>query len=189
MMFRTKRITTVFYLLAIVVFVSIAQSLIADPVDSTKTEKAKLEKVIVAIRSDATVAMDISLNALSNVIATFNDAEKAITVKLHAGDTSDVKSMVKRLGDVWHSEEDVLLDIAKISSYISMSTSALHNVEIQMSAITANTNNITSNKPYFKKADKASAVARKNVDKASAIAEKLKQQWLVPSQSEALTKE
>ena len=189
MRFQTKRIKTVLCLLAIVGFVSIAQSLSAQPADSTKTDKTKLEKITATIRSDAAVAMDIALNALSNVIATFNDAEKAITVKLHAGDTSDMKSMVKQLGDVWHSEEDVLLDIAKISTYVSTATSSLHRVDIQLAVIAANTNSVTSNKTYFKKADKASAVARKNVDKASAIAEKLKQKWLVPSKTEALPKE
>ena len=171
------------------IFISLADCLIAGSIDSTKTDRAKLEKVSATISSDATVAMDISLNALSNVIATFNDAEKVITAKLYAGDTSDVKSMVKLLGDVWDSEEDVLMQISKISTYISVVTSSLHSVEIQLSAIAANTNNIISNRTYFKKADKASAVARKNVDKASAIAEKLKQQWLIPSKTEALPKE
>ena len=153
---------------------------IAGSAESIKTRKADLEAQSAEIKKEATVAMDISLNALANVMATFNDTEKVITAKLQTGNISDVKSMVEHLAEVWKSEEDVLKKIEKISTYVTMATSTLDNVEIQLKNISESLNN----KSYFKNADKAASSARKNIDKATVIAEKLKQTWLVPIKKE-----
>ncbi len=168
------------FLLFIAVF-SFVLPVNAGSSESAKAQKSDLEAQSAEIKTEATVAMDISLNALSNVIATFNDTEKKITAKLHAGNASDLESMVKLLGEAWRSEEDVLKKIEKISAYISIVTSSLNNVEIELK-----TSPIS--KSRLKKAKKATSSARKNVEKASAIAEKLKQDWLVPIEKETSKK-
>ena len=175
---QSKFITLSF--LSTALFMLLVLPVISGSAESIKTRKADLEAQSAEIKKDATVAMDISLNALSNVMATFNDTEKVITAKLQTGNIYDVRSMVEHLAEVWKSEKDVLEKIEKISKYVTMATSTLDNVEIQLENISESLNNKSS----FKKADKAASSARKNINKATAIAEKLKQTWLVPIKNE-----
>ena len=181
MSLQSKNVKISFLLIAVAAFTFVALPVNAGSAESAKAQKSDMEAQSAEIKTEATVAMDISLNALSNVIATFNDAEKEITAKLHAGNASDVESMVKLLGEAWESEEDVLKKIEKISAYVSIVTSALNSVEIQLE-----TSPIS--KSCLKKAKKATALARKNVKRASVIAERLKQDWLVPIEKESSKK-
>ena len=182
---QPKFIKTSFLFITLAVLAFAVLPVYAGAAKSFKSQKSNLEAQSAEIKTEAMVAMDISLNALSNVIATFRDAEKDITAKLHAGNASDVKAMVKRLGESWKSEEDVLKKIEKISSYVTSATTSLSNVEIQLDAVSTNSNS----KTYFKKANKVTAHARKDINKASAIAEELKQMWLIPIEKEAPKKQ
>lgn len=173
----SKAVRISLFFIVVIFFTFIVLPVNAGSSESAKAQKSDLEAQSAEIKTEAAVAMDISLNALSNVIAAFNDTEKKITVKLYAGDASDVKSMIKLLGSAWKSEEDVLRKIEKISTYVSIVTSALSKVEIQLKPSSIS-------KSQLKKAKKIMAIARKNVNKASAVAEKLKQDWLVPIDNE-----
>ncbi len=175
---QSRNLKILFLFITVIIFTFVVLPVNVMSSESVKSRKSDLEAQSAEIKSEATVAMDISLNALSNVMAIFNDTEKEIAVKLHAGNTSDVKSMVKLLGDAWKSEEDVLRQIAKISRYISNATSVLNRAETQLDIS-------PFSETQLKKVKKITASARKNVNKASVIAEKLKQDWLVPVKSEA----
>jgi ABC-type glycerol-3-phosphate transport system permease component len=182
---QSKVIKTSVLFITLVVLTFVVLPVYAGASKSFKSQKSNLKAQSAEIKTEAMVAMDISLNALSNVIATFRDAEKDITSKLHTGNASDIKEMVRNLGESWKSEEDVLKKIEKISSYVTSATTSLNKVEIQLDALSTNQNS----KTYIKKANKVTARARKNVNKASAIAEELKQVWLIPIEKEAPEKQ
>lgn len=167
-----------------IVYLMLIFSVLAGNAESDQARKADLNAQSVEIKMEVAVARDISLNALSNVMATFNDTEKGIIVTLQTGYTSDIKSMVACLDEVWKSEKDVLKQIEKISTYMTVATSALNNAAIQLESISGG----SDSKLYFKQADKATATARRNVNKATAIAEKLKQTWLLPLEKTPCTK-
>lgn len=180
MAIELKTIKLTFLLLLIIFIFSCVLSVSAGSSESTKARQADIEAQSAEIKRDAAVAMDISINALSNVIAAFNDVEKSVTVKLHSGNATNIKRILNDLSEAWKLEEDVLKQIEKISTYVSIATSVLNNVELQIKDISIS----PDKKASLKKADKSTASARKNVDKATELAEKLKQAWLVPINNE-----
>jgi len=147
----------------------------------------QIEANAVAASSRAEVALEMSLNALANAMASVRDAEGSLVDMLRSADRAGFKAKKRELEAAWKAEADALELVEKVSLYVARCKATAGDVQSLIErAFQADSRR--GSKVYVKKADAASRSTAGLAEKAAAIAEKLKQKWLVrvttPAESE-----